>query len=55
MTVLANTTALGTPVEIQDIEKELRQLWEKDEARTNASLMNFAVYSEQEGSLERAC
>jgi len=53
MTVLANTTALGKPVEIQNIEKELRQLWEKDEARTNASLMNFAVYSEQEGSLEQ--
>lgn len=52
MTVSENTAALGLPVEVEDIEKELRQLWEVDEARTNASLMNFAVYSEREGSLE---
>lgn len=43
--------ALGNPVKVSDIEKELRKLWEADEARTNASLMNFAVYSEEEGSL----
>ncbi len=45
--------ALGTPVEVANIEKELYKLWEADEARTNASLMNFAVYSEEKGSLAK--
>jgi len=53
MTAPENTAALGIPVKVENIEKELRQLWEADEARTNASLMNFAVYSEKEGSLEK--
>ncbi|MGJ8726427.1 MAG: glucose-6-phosphate dehydrogenase assembly protein OpcA [Roseibacillus sp.] len=43
---------LGQPVEIGAISKELKKLWEADEAATNASLMNFAVYSEQAGALE---
>ncbi len=51
MTVPDNTAILGVSVPIADIEKELRLLWEVDEARTNASLMNFAVYSEKKGSL----
>ena len=33
------------------IDKALHQLWEQDQARTNASLMNLVVYSEQAGSL----
>lgn len=43
---------LGKPVEIGSIGLELKKLWEADEAATNASLMNFAIYSEQPGSLE---
>ena len=42
---------LGIEVPISEIELELRKLWEQDEARTNASLMNLAVYSEKPGSL----
>jgi len=42
---------LGREVPIGSIDKELRKLWEEDEARTNASLMNLAVYSEREGAL----
>lgn len=43
---------LGQPVEVGAIGKELKKLWEVDEAATNASLMNFAIYSESEGALE---
>lgn len=42
---------LGLKVAIGSIEKELKRLWEVDEARTNASLINFAVYSEDASSL----
>lgn len=42
---------LGIEVPIGSIEKELRKLWEQDEAQTNASLMNLAVYCEEKGSL----
>ncbi|MES2982370.1 MAG: glucose-6-phosphate dehydrogenase assembly protein OpcA [Verrucomicrobiota bacterium] len=42
---------LGTEVPISAIDLELRKLWEQDEARTNASLMNLVVYSEKSGSL----
>jgi len=51
MTVLDNITALGKEVPIDKIERELHQLWEADDARTNASLINLAVYSEKEGGL----
>jgi len=51
MTIPNNTAVLGIEVPIGNIEKELRLLWEADQARTNASLMNFAIYSEQPGSL----
>ncbi len=44
---------LGREVPVGSIDKELRKLWEEDEARTNASLMNLAVYSEEPGALER--
>jgi glucose-6-phosphate dehydrogenase assembly protein OpcA len=43
---------LGQPVEIGSIGLELKKLWEADEAATNASLMNFVIYSEKEGILE---
>ena len=42
---------LGIEVSICDIDAELRKLWEQDEARTNASLMNLVVYSEIRGAL----
>ncbi len=42
---------LGTEVPVSAIDRELRKLWEQDEARTNASLMNLVVYSEKPGAL----
>ena len=42
---------LGKEVPVSQIDHELRTLWEQDEARTNASLMNLVVYSERKGSL----
>ena len=42
---------LGLEVPVASIDKELRKLWEQDEARTNASLMNLVVYSERPGAL----
>lgn len=44
---------LGRKVEVGSIDAELHKLWSEDDARTNASLMNLAVYSEAEGALER--
>jgi glucose-6-phosphate dehydrogenase assembly protein OpcA len=42
---------LGIEVPVPSIDLELRKLWEQDEARTNASLMNLVVYSEKPGAL----
>ncbi len=42
---------LGIEVPIATIDSELRKLWEHDEARTNASLMNLVVFSEKPGAL----
>lgn len=42
---------LGLEVPVAAIDRELRKLWEQDEARTNASLMNLVVYSEKPGAL----
>ncbi|MBC7980732.1 MAG: glucose-6-phosphate dehydrogenase assembly protein OpcA [Armatimonadetes bacterium] len=42
---------LGKEVNVSDIDRELRQLWEHDEARTNASLMNLVVYAERPNGL----
>ena len=44
---------LGQEVAVEGIHTALRQLWAQDEARTNACLINFAVYSEQPGSLRK--
>ena len=44
---------LGREVPVGSIDRELRQLWAEDEARTHASLINLAIYSEVPGSLER--
>jgi glucose-6-phosphate dehydrogenase assembly protein OpcA len=47
----ATCPELGLEVAVSDIDRELRKLWEQDEARTNASLMNLVVYSEKPGAL----
>lgn len=46
-----NYAELGIEVPVSQIDRELRKLWEQDEARTNASLMNLVVYSERDGGL----
>ena len=42
---------LGRAVEISAIDGELKKLWEADEASTNASLMNFLIYTEDPSRL----
>lgn len=42
---------LGQEVPLGQVDKALKELWGKDEARTRASLMNFAIYSEDPGSV----
>src|SRR4051794_3792739 len=52
MAAAAEAYSLGAPVEIGQIEQELKKLWHQGEgAMTRASLMNLAVYSEQPRSL----
>jgi len=46
-------SALGLEVPVGSIDGELRKLWEADEASTNASLMNLALYSEDPDSLQK--
>jgi glucose-6-phosphate dehydrogenase assembly protein OpcA len=46
MSEVIPTEGLGKPVEVGAIDGELKKLWEADEASTNASLMNFLVYTE---------
>jgi len=53
MTVPNDCSQLGREVEIGQIEVELKRLWEADEASTNASLINFAVYSEDASALSQ--
>lgn len=48
-----DTTSLGIEVEPSKISKELHKLWATDKARTNASLMNFAIFSEDPTMLQR--
>lgn len=45
--------ALGKEVSIGSVDQELRLLWEQDKASTNASLINLAVYSEEDGAILR--
>src|SRR5256885_4569388 len=48
------TYSLGQPVAINEIDAELKKLWQEGEgALTRASLINFAVYSEKPDSLEK--
>jgi len=50
-TIPAVCPELGIEVPVAVIDRELRKLWEQDDARTNASLMNLVVYSEKPGAL----
>ena len=48
------THAVGLPVEIAKLDRELKKLWEQGgEVMARASLINLAAYSEEPGSLER--
>jgi len=49
--LIGDCPELGMEVPVGAIYRELRKLWQQDEARTNASLMNLVVYSEKPGSL----
>jgi glucose-6-phosphate dehydrogenase assembly protein OpcA len=49
----AEEASLGVEVPVGSIDGELRKLWEADEASTNASLMNLALYSEDPESLTK--
>ena len=52
MSVQNEPIAAGIPVEISQIQRELRNLWDAgDGALTRASLINLAVYSEEPDSL----
>lgn len=50
---MSKMAQLGMEVPIGTLEGELKKLWEADEASTNASLMNLAVYSEDPEALGR--
>lgn len=50
-TIPSTCPELGLEVPIASIDQELKKLWEQDEARTNASLINLVVYSERPGAL----
>jgi glucose-6-phosphate dehydrogenase assembly protein OpcA len=54
MPAVTETYSLGESIEIGEIDKKLKKLWqEREGAMTRASLINLAVYSEQPGSLEK--
>jgi glucose-6-phosphate dehydrogenase assembly protein OpcA len=53
-TVMEDSIAvLGQEVSLGHVDKALKELWGKDAARTKASLINFAIYSEDPDSLGR--
>jgi glucose-6-phosphate dehydrogenase assembly protein OpcA len=49
-----NTAILGQEVPLPRIASALRELWADESAGMRASLMNFAIYSEDASSLERS-
>ena len=51
-TLESSLAILGQEVPLAQMDKALKELWGKDEARTRASLMNFAIYSEDPASIE---
>ena len=48
-----DTAMLGQQVPLAKVYKALRDLWADETGKTRASLMNFAIYSEDPDSLER--
>ncbi len=44
---------LGQEVPLGRVDRELKKLWDSDEGKTRASLMNFAIYTECADDLER--
>src|SRR5438105_115599 len=48
----ADTATFGTPVEITAIARELKKLWQADQTRTRASLINFAIICEGEAAMQ---
>jgi len=54
MAATVETHSLGLPVEIGNLDRELKKLWQQGEgAMTRASLINLAIYSEKPDSLEK--
>src|SRR4029077_20094111 len=54
MPATAETYSLGLPVEVSNIDQEIKKLWqEREGAASRASLINLAVYSEDAGSLSK--
>ena len=47
-----NTSVLGQEVPVARVVSALRELWSDESAKMRASLMNFAIYSEDPSSLE---
>lgn len=48
----SSLSVLGQEVPLGRVDKALKELWGRDEAHTRASLLNFAIYSEDAGSVE---
>lgn len=46
-------TRLGLEVPLSRVDKALAELWENDSAKTRASLINFALYTEDAADLSR--
>jgi glucose-6-phosphate dehydrogenase assembly protein OpcA len=54
MPPVVESYSLGIPVEVGDIDSELKKLWaESAESMTRASLVNLAVYSQDPDSLQK--
>ena len=47
----SDLSILGMEVPLGRVDRELQKLWDADEARTRASLMNFAIYTEDPATL----
>ena len=53
MPAIIESHSLGLPVELGNIDSELKKLWQQGEGvMTRASLINLAIYSEAPGSLK---
>jgi glucose-6-phosphate dehydrogenase assembly protein OpcA len=54
MAPVAESYSLGIPVEVADIDSELKKLWaDSADSMTRASLINLAVYSQDPDSLQQ--